>query len=167
MNDRSKITAELVERAGELFAQGKTPEDVAESLGITPYLAGLLQENVHATWASDPPAPQGRELAKGQNTIDAATLRQVQRMLAVAWLPMSEIARQAGVDEASVRRIKAGQYRLCSNKSMIAPHERLLALPQRCAECGGLIYIVPCRLCAARQKIKSVNAARQRMAIAN
>ena len=167
MNDRSKITAELVEQAGELFAQGKTPEDVAESMGITPYIARLLAENLNATWTVAPPPPQGRALSEKQSPLDAATVRQVQRMLAVAWLPMSEIARQAGVDEASVRRIKAGRYRLCSNKSMIAPHERLLALPQRCAECGGMIYIVPCRLCAARQKIKSVNAARQRMAIAN
>jgi len=130
-------------------------------------VAALLQENVAATWASDPPAPQGRALSEKQSPLDAATVRQVQRMLAVAWLPMSEIARQAGVDEASVRRIKAGRYHIYKNQSMIAPHERLLALPQRCAECGGMIYIVPCRLCAARQKIKSVNAARQRMAIAN
>jgi len=157
MNDRSKITAELVEQAGELFAQGTAQADVAESLRITPYLAGLLRANVNTTWAVAPPPPQGRRAAEGKLPIDAAALRRVQRMLAVRWMSTSEIAREAGVNETCVRRIKAGQYHLCNNKSIIESHERMLAFAERCGECGGLIYIAPCRLCATRRKILLVN----------
>jgi len=157
MNDRRKITAELVQEAGRLFAQGQALQAVAADLGITPYIAGLLQENVHTTWASTPPPPQGRGLSMRQTPIDEATLRQVQRMLAVHWLQPCEIARQAGVDEASVRHIKAGKYLVRNSKSIIAPHEQLLSQPRRCRECGGLIYITPCRLCATRKKILLVN----------
>jgi DNA-binding CsgD family transcriptional regulator len=151
---RSRITAELVASAERLLAKGKKHGEIARELRISRYVVRLIERNARLQ-ALCPPAPVPSDRVRNsQRGLDAATIRRVQRMLAVGILPPMAIAREAGVSKNMVQAIACGQRPAIA---LVPPpmdaDERFLPEPIRCSGCHALVSVVPCRACAARRGV--------------
>ena len=76
-----------------------------------------------------------------------------QRMLAVGWLNHGEIAREVSVCRKTVDAVVMDRRVAVSTDRPIVLSdlgERFLPEPVRCGGCGGMIEIMPCRVCRAR-----------------
>ncbi len=78
-----------------------------------------------------------------------AQVAEVQRLLAEKRLSQRAVARLTRISRGTVAAIASGRrpdYPSCVD----AAEEEPPGPPQRCPECGGLVYM-PCRLCRARK----------------
>ena len=153
--DRKPITAAIVEAADRLLVFGIDYATIAARLGITEYVVSVMAEDKLRVGRSQPHDRFERHIHNRQNTVDAATVRMVQRMLVVGQLNHREIAREAGVSETLVVRIARGKrLAVTTTRFQLAEGERLLPERTRCSVCGAKNFIVPCRACKSRRQKK-------------
>lgn len=150
---RVEITAAIVQEADRLLAEGVDYATISARLGITEYVVGVMAGDQLREGR-----PQPRDVFDGrrpnrQNAVDAATVRMIQRMLAVGILKHHEIAREAGVSPAFVGSVALGRRAAVdTSRPPLNDGEQFLKAPIRCSGCHGMISIVPCRLCKARRQ---------------
>jgi len=151
--DRREITAAVVEEADRLLAEGVDHAVIAARLKITEYVVQVIAGDKLRVGRRQPPQRHPSSAANPQRGVDAATIRMIQRMLAVRILNHREIARETGVSEHLVGRVAAGQRLTLSTERPAVfkdLEERFLPQPIRCSGCHAMISIVPCRACRAR-----------------
>ena len=100
--------------------------------------------------------------------IAPAKIKEVERLLAEGNFSQRKIARVSGVSRATIAAIACGRRpnydELCRNRAGDRPEP--LGPLERCASCGGMVYM-PCRLCQVRQlKAQEQAAARLRRRLA-
>jgi len=151
--DRRKITAAVVEEADRLLTFGLDYATIAARLGISEYVVRVIATDALRKGRKQPRQRFDRRVLNPQRAVDAATIRMIQRMLAVGILNRSEIAREAGVARSLVERVAKGKRKAIDTARPILNHgERFLRQPVRCPGCRALVSIIPCRLCKARRK---------------
>jgi hypothetical protein len=74
------------------------------------------------------------------------------RLLALIGLgaSMRQAAEQVGVSHVTAFRVSRGQPANENGPLGLQAGERLSVPPVRCADCGGLLLVLPCRLCRVR-----------------
>lgn len=150
---RREITADVVDEAKRLLAEGVDRAAVAERLGISRYVVGILAR-IGVT-GGRPPAPRrsSRRVLNSQRAVDATTIRRIQRMLAVGMLTHTEIAREAGVSPNTVTDVATGKRTaLTLVQPILSDGETFLPEPIRCSVCRALISVIPCRACSATRE---------------
>ena len=88
--------------------------------------------------------------------ITPAKVKEIEILLHAGRLSQRRIARVTGISRATVGAIAAGKrpdYEERRQLRRLELEELPLGPPERCAGCGGLVYM-PCRLCRVR-KIKA------------
>lgn len=149
--ERSEITGAVVTQAEALLAEGAPHAAIAAQLGMTEYVVGLIAGPARGRGPAPKSQSTGRRLNSTPCEIDAATIRRIQRMLAVGWLSRNEIAREAGVSRNLVSEVARGKRKAQTlRQQSVAAGEVFLARPIRCGKCGALLSIVPCRACRTR-----------------
>jgi hypothetical protein len=153
--ERREITAALVEEADRLLSKGVDRAVIAARLGVTEYVLEVMARD---RFRNGRPQPR-QQFAHGARTVqpgvDAATIRMIQRMLAVGILNYRQIAREAGVSPHIVEQVATGKRPPLSTERLRAfkdLRERFLPEPIRCSVCSAKIAIVPCRACRARRE---------------
>jgi hypothetical protein len=88
-------------------------------------------------------------------------VEQVERLLTKDKLSHRRIASITGVSRGTIAAIASGKRRIQPKTSRFWDEEPLVpdVPPQRCPECGGMVYM-PCRLCRARKKLAKLPALR-------
>lgn len=143
-------TATVVAGIDRLLDQGVPHVEIAERLGVSEFLVGVIAGDRIGRKRRVPPAITGPQLPTRPRSIDAATIRRIRRMLDVHILSYSQIATEAGVSTRTVERVAAGQrVPVGSERPFVFKDrgERLLKRPVRCRQCGAMIAIAPCRCC--------------------
>lgn len=147
---RKEVTAAVVRDAEQLLAQGIGAAEVAARLELSEYVVGPIAQNAGCGRTPMKPRKTQRRVLNVQPGIDAATIRSVQRMLAVGILRHGEIAREAGVSANLVADVAAGRRRAVTlSRPLLDDGERFLPSPIRCSGCGASISVLPCRTCRA------------------
>jgi DNA-binding transcriptional regulator YiaG len=151
---RTEITAAVVSEAERMFDAGAEHATVASHLGLTPYVVGILAHNRHIQ-PSERTHPSATQRAPNSRySVDATTIRMIQRMLDLGTLSYPEIARLTGVSKNTVGDVARGNRLPGSTRApCLQPDERFLREPIRCSVCRGLISVVPCRACRTRRAI--------------
>jgi len=152
--DRKQITAAVIEEADRLLAEGVDHTVIATQLGLTEYVVEVIAGDTIGRGRKQPPQKHTRRVTNAQKGIDAATIRMIQRMLAVKWMGFDQIARQAEVSRSVVKQVAAGKRLAISTGRPIVFKdlgEQFLPRPIRCPGCHAMISIVPCRACRARR----------------
>jgi hypothetical protein len=99
--------------------------------------------------------------SKDTAMIASSRIAEVQRLLVEGKHSQRKIAQLTGVSRGTIGAIALGQRPdYTANKASRCGAEEPLGPPQRCAGCGGMVYM-PCRLCRDRK------AQRQRACAAN
>jgi hypothetical protein len=146
------ITAAVVAGVDRLLDLGCAHAEIAERLGVSESLVGVIAGDRIGRQRRLPPEIVGPQPPTPQRSTDAATIRRIHRMLDVNILTQSQIAREAGVSTRTVERIAAGQRVPTSSERPYVFRdlgEQFLKRPIRCDRCGALLSIVPCRACQA------------------
>jgi hypothetical protein len=88
-------------------------------------------------------------------------VEQVERLLTEDQLSHRRIARLTGVSRGTIGAIASGKRRIRPKTMDFWDEEPLVpdVPPQRCPECGGMVYM-PCRLCRARKELAKLPALR-------
>jgi hypothetical protein len=147
--DRRELTAERVNEAERMIVLGFRISRIAKRLGITQYVLRLLKRHAHLRRVGSL-RPDSLRKPKAQIRLEATTIRQIQRMLAVGMLSHAEIARQAGVSDTTVDDVAAGKRIAVSLAvPVLSDWELFLNEPIRCRGCAGLVSVIPCRACMA------------------
>jgi hypothetical protein len=155
--ERPEITAALVTQIERLLAGGRRHATLAKRLGVTRYVVQLIARNKERIGHEAPPDNEGPRYPNRPNSMDAMTVRMIQRMLRVGILQYQEIAREAGVSSNFVACVARGQRTaIDTSRPPLSPGERFLPVPIRCSVCAALLSIGPCRACAARRQRNSV-----------
>ena len=81
--------------------------------------------------------------------IAQAIADEVERLLAEGRLSHREIARATGISRGTVGAIALGKRKQRQTVRLFLDPTRPLGPPERCRECGGLVY-APCILCRVR-----------------
>ena len=151
---RREITAEVVQQVDRLLAEGVDHATISARLGITEYVVGVIAGDAHGHEEGEGGDHSRPHVAPRQNAVDAATVRMIQRMLAVGWLNHIQIAREAGVSPNFVSQVATGKRLVMATTRPPLDHgERFLPKTIRCSGCRRRILVVPCRICRAlRQK---------------
>lgn len=76
---------------------------------------------------------------------------EIRRLLAEDKLSQRKIARLSGVSRGTVGAIASGKRPDYGPRPSDDEPDRPSGPPQRCATCGGMVYM-PCRLCALRER---------------
>ena len=149
---RHRITPAVVAAIERRLAAGRTPAAIAARMRVSAYVVRVI--------AHDQPRPRGRphhdrrrtrRVSRARRALAPETVRRIQRMLSVGILSPVEIAREAGVGHHTVADIAQGRrLAVALTPPALLDGERWMPTPVRCAGCGALVYIVPCRACAAR-----------------
>lgn len=87
---------------------------------------------------------------------------EIRRLLEEGELSQRTIAAKMGVSRSTVSALangRRGWHGRQSARSMLRPSSGA-ALPQRCPDCGGLVFM-PCRLCRLRTHWQQLEAARK------
>jgi len=151
--DRREITAAVVEEADRLLAEGVDYATISARLGITEYVVRVIADDKHRRGRRQPRAYFKRRIHNRQNAVDAATVRMIQRMLAVGWLSHVRIAREAGVSANFVTQVAKGKrLPVATTRPALDEGERFLPEPIRCSGCRRRIAVVPCRICKALRR---------------
>lgn len=149
---RRQITAAVVMGIDRLLAQGLDHQAIAERLGISRHVVGVVDGDTLGKGRPQPPDLYNRRAPNRSDGVDAATIRRILRMLQVDMLTRRQIAREAGVSLNVVEDVVAGRRPPISTERPIIFKdlgERFLERPLRCSRCGVLISISPCRACRA------------------
>ncbi|MHC4398617.1 MAG: hypothetical protein ACYTG0_02955 [Planctomycetota bacterium] len=87
-------------------------------------------------------------------------VKEIERLLADGELSQRKIAHVTGVSRGTVGAIASGKRRdyVTPPADEEADSQRPTGPPQRCAECGGMVYM-PCRLCRLRKLVGESRAA--------
>ena len=150
--ERTEITAAVVEEIERLSAQRVAPTTIAARLKVSEYVVGVVESD---TLGKGRPQPRDLFRRRARNRprgVEATTIRMIQRMLQVGMLPRREIAREAGVSLNVVERVASGKRLLVNSGRPVVFKdlgERCLKKSILCKQCGGTIFIVPCRACRA------------------
>lgn len=155
--DRPEITRQRMARLKRLLRGGVDIDTAAGQAGVTPYVARLIWENRRLR--REAPMAQrstDKQLRSPSNGVDAATVRRVQRMLQSGWLPVRQIAIEAGCSLDLVYAIRAGRREaVTTDRPLLNPGERFVRRPVRCKLCGGLTSVLPCRTCRAERQARA------------
>lgn len=150
--EHKEITAALVAEIDRLLAEGRRYATVAKRVGVTRYLVEVIARDKERVGREAPPDNEGLRYPDRPNSVDAGTVRMIQRMLKVGILQKREIAREAGVSPNFVRFVAQGRRAVIdTSRPPLSPGERFLPVPIRCSVCRSRLSIVPCRACAARR----------------
>jgi len=163
---RPEITPELIAQAERLLAEGHPQDQIAKELGITAYVVGLIAEQLGKSSSKKPSCsrkpPRQRPCQPRPAGLDAATIRLIQRMLALNWYHNSEIGLAARVSHDIVGAVKAGRRKAVNQaRPVLSEGERFIPETIRCPTCGYRVEILPCRICAATRE-KSLTSRHQR-----
>jgi hypothetical protein len=152
--ERTQITAAVVSEAERMFDAGAKHATIAAQLGLTPYVVGILARNRHVHPCGESLPSATRRAPNSRYSVDATTIRMIQRMLDLRTLSYPAIARLTGVSKNTVGDVARGNRLPGSTRvPYLQPDERFLREPIRCSVCGGLISVVPCRACRTRRAI--------------
>lgn len=146
------ITASVVDEIDRLLAEQTAHAAIAERLNVSEYLVGVIAGDKIGRGRRSPPDAAGRRSFNSLRGIDAATIRSIQRMLQVSMRSQRQIALETGVSTRIVEMVAAGERLPISTERPFVLKdlgERFLEKPIRCAECGAMLSIVPCRACRA------------------
>ena len=146
-----EITADLVHRAEQMLRVGINVPRIASRLGVTQYVVRVIAGDDECRDGS--PSPQRavrRRVPNSTPSIDPATIRMIQRMLAVGMLTHVQIAREAGVSPNTVTDVASGNRPAVAVWSpCLRRGERFVPEAIRCSVCRAMISVVPCRACEA------------------
>jgi DNA-directed RNA polymerase subunit N (RpoN/RPB10) len=150
-----EITDIVVAGVDRLLGQGRDRAEIAERLGVSKYVVGVVADDKERRRRRAPKRDKAYRYPSRPNTADMATIRMIQRMLDVGLLYHKEIAREAGVSANFVTLVATGKrLPLDTARPPLADDECFLKMPVRCSTCGRRISIVPCRACRAVDEAK-------------
>ena len=160
--DRPEVTAERIGQFERLLDSGVALDAAAGLMGLTPYVARLIRRHRRMPGAGPKRGNKGTHRpAHTRSGVEATTIRRIQRMLEVGWLEPTEIAREAGVSLNVVAEVATGRRdAISTTHATLDKGERFLARPVRCEECGGLISVLPCRVCRVERYARFACAVR-------
>ena len=151
---RKPITAAAIDHVDRLLAEGKDHALIAGQTGVTEYVIGVIVGDKLRVGRPQPSDRFARRSTNPIRSIDAGTIRMIQRMLGVGVLNQRQIAREAGVSAHIVQMVSTGErLTVTTERPLVFAElgELFLEEPIRCQECGAMIYITPCRACRARR----------------
>jgi hypothetical protein len=149
---RTEITAAVVNQADLLLAFRLDHATIAQRLGLTEYVVGVIAGDRGRVGRQQPPDRCKGHMPDRPNAMDSSVVRMVQRMLAVGMLNYRQIAREAGVSLNFVIQIANGERLPISTlRPVLSEGERFAPESVRCGGCGRQIYVVPCRACQVEQ----------------
>jgi hypothetical protein len=135
-----------------LLTQGLDHTTIAARLWITEYVVGVVDEDELGKGRPQPPDLYDGRAPNHSDGVDTATIRMIARMLQMKQLTCRQIAREAGVSLNIVEDVAMGRRTpITKGRPIIFKDlgERFLENPIRCAHCGAMISITPCRACRA------------------
>ena len=92
--------------------------------------------------------------------IPNSVVHEVQRLLRVEGLSQRKVAMRLGVSRGSVHAIAQGKRNEPTGPRLLDPGLQYDRPPERCPECGGLVYM-PCLLCRIRTLRRSCTGVRR------
>jgi hypothetical protein len=151
---RTRITGGLVSEIERLLDRNDDHATIAAGLDVGENVVSVIAGDKLRVGRPQVADLHEQRMLNGCRGIGAPTVRMVQRMLQVGILNQQQIAREAGVSPHIVEQVAAGLRGTVSTERPFVfadLDERFMPVPVRCAECGVLISVVPCRACRARQ----------------
>jgi hypothetical protein len=153
--DRKPITAGVVEEIERLLAQGIGHGTIAACMSVTEYIVEVIAGDEMGRGREQPKQISSVAVPRFYRYVDAATIRMIQRMLAVGMLSRPQIAHEAGVSPQLVEKVLKGKrLPVSAQRPYVFKDlgEKFLEKPIQCDECEAMIEIVPCRACRARRQ---------------
>jgi len=150
--ERTQITAAVVEEIDRRLAQQEAPAAIAARLKVSQYVVGVVAGDKLGKGRPQPRDLFAQRAPNSSRGVDATTIRMIQRMLQVGILRRRQIAHEAGVSLNIVEQVAVGKRLPTTTGHPIVFKdlgERFLEEPIRCAHCGAMLSIVPCRACRA------------------